>query len=174
MAKSNPFSCFHVAGGATVALVALAVFAGAASSEGSRSGGPPAPLPHDPGVRGGRAGAGGSLPGLDPAEQDFFSAALRRFQEVDSVSGTINDAPPGIQKRQRLGSALQHEQLLRLPRAASSRRHQPVHQPTSAYAGAIRRVPAGSPHRGRAGCNRHAFFSPPQRDRTAACAKSNP
>jgi CxxC motif-containing protein (DUF1111 family) len=52
--------------------------------------------PVDPGVRGGPAGAGGPLPGLNSAEQAFFNAARGRFREVDSVSGTINDAPAGI------------------------------------------------------------------------------
>jgi CxxC motif-containing protein (DUF1111 family) len=45
--------------------------------------------PQDPGVRGGPAGAGGPLSGLGPAEVNFFNAALARFKEVDSVSGTI-------------------------------------------------------------------------------------
>jgi CxxC motif-containing protein (DUF1111 family) len=56
---------------------------------------PPGSGPQDPGVRSGPAGAGGPLSGLDTAEQAFFYAALNRFLEVDSVSGTINDAPPG-------------------------------------------------------------------------------
>jgi CxxC motif-containing protein (DUF1111 family) len=43
----------------------------------------------DPGVRGGPAGAGGSLAGLSPAEVAFFTSARDVFQEVDSVSGTI-------------------------------------------------------------------------------------
>lgn len=50
----------------------------------------------DPGVRGGPAGAGGTfspINGLNPsanqADQDFFLETLLRFQEVDSVSGTI-------------------------------------------------------------------------------------
>jgi CxxC motif-containing protein (DUF1111 family) len=60
-------------------------------------------MPQDPGVRGGAAGAGGSLPGLGAAEQSFFNAALGRFQAVDSVSGTINDAPPGTQNGRGLG-----------------------------------------------------------------------
>jgi CxxC motif-containing protein (DUF1111 family) len=60
-------------------------------------------MPQDPGVRGGAAGAGGSLPGLGAAEQSFFNAALGRFQEVASVSGTIKDAPPGTQNGSGLG-----------------------------------------------------------------------
>ena len=43
----------------------------------------------DPGVRGGAAGAGGALPGLNSDENNFFAATLDRFREVDSVSGTI-------------------------------------------------------------------------------------
>jgi CxxC motif-containing protein (DUF1111 family) len=50
----------------------------------------------DPGVRGGPPGAGGPLNGLTNAETHFFGGALARFQAVDSVSGTINDAPSGI------------------------------------------------------------------------------
>jgi CxxC motif-containing protein (DUF1111 family) len=50
----------------------------------------------DPGPRGGPAGAGGTFTVLDntnsaadQADHDFFAEALLRFQEVDSVSGTI-------------------------------------------------------------------------------------
>ena len=50
----------------------------------------PAMAVHDPGVRGGTPGAGGPLPGLSPAEIAFFTAAANRFQEIDSVSGTIS------------------------------------------------------------------------------------
>jgi len=50
----------------------------------------------DPGVRGGPSGVGGPLPGLSNAETHFFGGALARFQAVDSVSGTVNDAPSGI------------------------------------------------------------------------------
>jgi CxxC motif-containing protein (DUF1111 family) len=48
---------------------------------------------HDPGVRGGPAGAGGPLPELSQAEKNFFTAALGVFQEIDSVSGTIPGEP---------------------------------------------------------------------------------
>ena len=52
--------------------------------------------PTDPGVRGGAPGAGGPLGGLNAAELAFFNAARNRFREVDSVSGTVADAPPGV------------------------------------------------------------------------------
>jgi CxxC motif-containing protein (DUF1111 family) len=44
---------------------------------------------HDPGVRGGPAGAGGPLPELNAGEKAFFAASRDVFQEIDSVSGTI-------------------------------------------------------------------------------------
>jgi CxxC motif-containing protein (DUF1111 family) len=43
----------------------------------------------DPGPRPGPAGAGGPFPGLNATEQAQFAAALRVFQEVDSVSGGV-------------------------------------------------------------------------------------
>ena len=43
----------------------------------------------DPGPRGGSAGAGSFFSTLSPTEQQLFSQAMGRFQEVDSVSGTI-------------------------------------------------------------------------------------
>src|SRR5262249_17360230 len=43
----------------------------------------------DPGPRGGAAGAGGPFSGLGATEQGIFNQALARFQEVDSVSGTV-------------------------------------------------------------------------------------
>jgi len=45
---------------------------------------------HDPGPRGGAAAAGNFYPTLNANEQAFFSQAFMRFQEVDSVSGTIS------------------------------------------------------------------------------------
>jgi CxxC motif-containing protein (DUF1111 family) len=50
----------------------------------------------DPGVRGGPAGAGGALPGLNSDELNFFFQTRARFQEVDSVQGTIADVDPGL------------------------------------------------------------------------------
>src|SRR5271154_3995209 len=43
----------------------------------------------DPGPRPGPAAAGGPYPTLNVNEQAFFSQAFMRFQEIDSVSGTI-------------------------------------------------------------------------------------
>jgi CxxC motif-containing protein (DUF1111 family) len=43
----------------------------------------------DPGARKGAAAAGGAYPTLNSGEKAIFNDALLRFQEVDSVSGTI-------------------------------------------------------------------------------------
>ena len=43
----------------------------------------------DPGPRPGPSGAGGPYPTLNANENNFFSQAFLRFQEVDSVTGTI-------------------------------------------------------------------------------------
>ncbi len=54
----------------------------------------------DPGVRGGPPGAGGPIGGMSTDYQNFFNAALARFQEVDSVSGTItNESGVGLGPR---------------------------------------------------------------------------
>lgn len=45
--------------------------------------------PVDPGVRGGPPGGGGPFPALNAVEMAFFTAALERFAEVDSVSGAV-------------------------------------------------------------------------------------
>ena len=67
-----------------------------ASLGGPPQGGSPEPTAQDPGVRSGPSGAGGTFPVLDTvrpardaADKAFFQAAALRFQEVDSVSGTI-------------------------------------------------------------------------------------
>ena len=49
----------------------------------------------DPGPRAGAAGAGGAFAGLSAGEQQVFSDALVRFQEVQSVSGTIEGEDSG-------------------------------------------------------------------------------
>jgi CxxC motif-containing protein (DUF1111 family) len=90
------------AGMVGVVLVALAASPNDGFAAGSSNGGQPAgsqPMPNapsDPGVRGGAPGAGGPLPGLGIPEQNFFAAARNRFRAVDSVSGTLADAPAGI------------------------------------------------------------------------------
>jgi len=54
----------------------------------------------DPGPRGGAPGAGGPLTGLGPSEQAYFTAALNRFREIDSVSGTMpGEAGSGLGPR---------------------------------------------------------------------------
>ena len=50
---------------------------------------------HDPGPRGGPAGAGGVLPNLKPEAQALFDRALMQFQEVQSVSGNIEGEDSG-------------------------------------------------------------------------------
>jgi CxxC motif-containing protein (DUF1111 family) len=68
-------------------------------------GGPGGPTTIDPGPRGGPAGAGGPLAGLDTDEQAYFTAAKSRFQEIDSVSGTIvGEAGLGLGPRFNLNS----------------------------------------------------------------------
>ena len=47
----------------------------------------------DPGPRGGPPAAGSYYPGLTAYDQAYFAQALSRFQEVDSVSGTIPGQP---------------------------------------------------------------------------------
>ena len=89
--------CFFAMTGVLVSILAVAS-QGVPSSNASngRPGGPPRSGLQDPGVRGGAAGAGNTYPVLDntSASQDsaykaFYAAAKIRFQEVDSVSGTI-------------------------------------------------------------------------------------
>ena len=54
----------------------------------------------DPGVRGGPPGAGGPLLNLSSSYTDLFTAALTRFQEVDSVSGAVpNESGVGLGPR---------------------------------------------------------------------------
>src|SRR5216110_2309787 len=44
---------------------------------------------HDPGVRGGAAGAGGPLRGLTSQQGKYFSSGQDQFSEVQSVTGAI-------------------------------------------------------------------------------------
>ena len=66
----------------TIALVYLAL--GCISSCAAPLSGPAAGV-HDPGVRGGPAGAGGPLPGLTHEETAFFVSGLANFVDVDGV-----------------------------------------------------------------------------------------
>jgi len=66
---------------ATLCLSLLAVLTGTVRAQ------------HDPGPRGGAAAAGGAYPTLQPYEKTFFGEAFLRFQEVDSVAGTIPGEP---------------------------------------------------------------------------------
>ena len=50
----------------------------------------------DPGVRGGAAGAGGPLVGISTQESKFFSNGQTRFQQAESVSGTISGTGSGL------------------------------------------------------------------------------
>jgi CxxC motif-containing protein (DUF1111 family) len=78
-----------LSGVAAGVFVGLTAFAGPASAQTATAA--ISPFVFDPGVRSGAAGAGGPLSGLDATETAFFTAALGRFQEVDSVSGTIEN-----------------------------------------------------------------------------------
>jgi CxxC motif-containing protein (DUF1111 family) len=49
------------------------------------------PAPVDPGVRGGRAGAGGPLKGLTADEMAFFQDGQARFTDVEAVTGGANN-----------------------------------------------------------------------------------
>jgi CxxC motif-containing protein (DUF1111 family) len=69
--------------------------------EGSAAGGV-----SDPGIRGGTVGAGGPLAGLNSDELNFFDANRARFQEVDSVNGTIADHDAGFPTGTQTGGGL--------------------------------------------------------------------
>jgi CxxC motif-containing protein (DUF1111 family) len=75
-------------------IAATAAFAQFQPNHDGPSGGPGSSnfnRPVDPGVRQGPPGAGGAMSGMSTDYQNFFTAALARFQEVDSVSGTITN-----------------------------------------------------------------------------------
>ena len=140
------------------ALVGTSVFTTSASAQ------TPATLGsqvHDPGVRGGPAGAGGPLPELNAGEKAFFAASRDVFQEIELR--LRHDCRRG---RQGPRPALQHEQLQRLPFAARRRRHQPGGQSAGRGGDAARREEqAAAVHHAqwsgarsplRQGCARHA------------------
>ena len=72
--------CWKVVG-AAVCFISLGVLPGMLQAQ------------HDPGPRGGAAGAGGPFPTLNANEQLFFNQATSRFMEVDSVSGNVAGEP---------------------------------------------------------------------------------
>ncbi|HEY1432545.1 MAG TPA: hypothetical protein VGF39_13080, partial [Stellaceae bacterium] len=76
----------QLAGMTAIVLLASAYFACNASAQQPNAS---PQQPRDPGARGGPAGAGGPLSGLDTPDLNFFKAALAVFQEVDSVSGGL-------------------------------------------------------------------------------------
>ena len=88
---------FLVTTGVLVGVLAVASLGGPPPDDGHRRhGGPPASDAQDPGVRRGSSGVGETYPVLDntnaardAAEKTYYEAAKIRFQEVDSVSGTI-------------------------------------------------------------------------------------
>jgi len=50
---------------------------------------------HDPGVRGGPAGAGGPVPGLTANELAMFREGIKRANQLESVCDTCSDVVPG-------------------------------------------------------------------------------
>jgi CxxC motif-containing protein (DUF1111 family) len=74
------------------ALIALGLGLLAAASAPMLAGAQQAPAfvgAHDPGVRGGPAGAGGHLDNLTPTELAFFNTGVERFKEVDAVANGL-------------------------------------------------------------------------------------
>ncbi|MBZ5632400.1 MAG: thiol oxidoreductase [Acidobacteriia bacterium] len=58
----------------------------------------------DPGVRGGPAGAGGKIEGLNDDQTRFFNAGQDAFAEVASVDGSVPDTEEGLGPRFNLNS----------------------------------------------------------------------
>jgi CxxC motif-containing protein (DUF1111 family) len=54
---------------------------------------------HDPGVRGGTAGAGNPISGLSSGQQAMFSAGLEEFMQLDSVKGSVAGTGGGLGPR---------------------------------------------------------------------------
>ena len=82
--------------------LSLTVLAGGPSSQAV----PPEAkvVARDPGVRGGPAGGGGPLSGLNGAEQQFFAVGAADFQQPQSVQGTIPNTGNGLGPRFNLDS----------------------------------------------------------------------
>jgi CxxC motif-containing protein (DUF1111 family) len=62
-----------------------------ATALGANARAPSAARPVDPGVRGGPPAAGGALPGLTSDEAQFFQDGLKRFQDIEVVTGGDNN-----------------------------------------------------------------------------------
>ena len=58
----------------------------------------------DPGVRGGAAGAGSAFSNLTTKESSFFSIGSDQFQEVQSVTGSVQGTEAGLGPRFNLDS----------------------------------------------------------------------
>src|SRR6266436_3182027 len=58
----------------------------------------------DPGVRGGAAGAGSAFSNLTNKESSFFNTGSVQFQEVQSVTGSVQGTEPGLGPRFNLDS----------------------------------------------------------------------
>ena len=72
--------------------LALGILVGSvATALGASAPAPSAARPVDPGVRGGSPSAGGALPGLTSDEAQFFQDGLKRFQDVEVVTGGDNN-----------------------------------------------------------------------------------
>ena len=86
MFRKDLFSCRigSQAAGMILAIGSVLASAGIASAQ------------TDPGVRGGPAGAGGPLAGISVQEQKFFDNGQTRFQQIESVSGTISGTGSGL------------------------------------------------------------------------------
>jgi CxxC motif-containing protein (DUF1111 family) len=84
MAKTRSSHAWLLAGVTTIVLAPVAV-SGPAQAQTAA----PAVTVHDPGVRGGPAGAGGPIAGLTADQLAFFNAAKEVFQEVADVAGGL-------------------------------------------------------------------------------------
>src|SRR5450759_447111 len=73
-----PFKSARTLGNRTIWMSALLLSLGANGSSQDLT-------VHDPGVRGGNAGAGGALPGISGAYNNLFVAGLAKFSQEDQV-----------------------------------------------------------------------------------------
>ena len=85
-------------------LVALPLFGMAVVLEAQSVQDPAQFVAHDPGVRPGPLGGGGSIAGLSRTERAFFLSGRDAFEEVQSVQGTIRGTEDGLGPRFNLDS----------------------------------------------------------------------